>query len=85
MIIQNTVNHKLIPGKHYLADLLEVLDQIHSAASEDGLLFQSGADRRELIALLREIVFTAQETIHEVELSAAHIQFCLQILEKPSA
>lgn len=84
-MIQNSINFKPMTGELNLADLLEALDQIHSAASEDVLGFHSGANRRELVALLREIIFTAQETIHELERPAAHIQFCLHILEKPSA
>ncbi len=50
-----------------LAAVYEVFDDLHDAASEDQLQELTALDKRELLGWLRELVFTAQETITEIE------------------
>lgn len=54
-----------------LADMFEVFDDLHNAASEGELQDVTVLDNRELVGWLRELVFTAQETISEIEKSSA--------------
>jgi hypothetical protein len=54
-----------------LAAVFEVFDDLHNAASEGELQDVTGLDNRELVGWLRELVFTAQETISEIEKRSA--------------
>ncbi|MCA0457597.1 MAG: hypothetical protein LCI00_26760 [Chloroflexi bacterium] len=54
-----------------LAAVYEVFDDLHDAASEDQLQELTALDKRELLGWLRELVFTAQETITEIESRSA--------------
>lgn len=54
-----------------LAAMFEVFDDLHDAASEGELHDVTGLDNRELVGWLRELVFTAQETITEIEKRSA--------------
>lgn len=48
-------------------DVLEYLDQLHTAVSERKGQGVSGLTEAETMQVLREIVYTAQETIRELE------------------
>jgi hypothetical protein len=50
-----------------LEAVFEVFDDLHDAASEGQLQELTALDNRELLGWLRELVFTAQETISEIE------------------
>lgn len=50
-----------------LAALHEAFDDLHDAASEGQIHELTGLNQRELVGWLREVVFTAQETIAEIE------------------
>lgn len=50
-----------------LDDLLETLDEIHTAASEHRLAAVATASRAELIAWLYEVAYLVEETLEEVE------------------
>lgn len=50
-----------------LADLFQALDELHSAASEGQLQVVTGLNNAEMLGWLREFVYTAQETIAEIE------------------
>jgi phage tail tape-measure protein len=50
-----------------LGDLLELLDELHSAASENRLQTCTTLPENELLDLLKEVIYTAQETIEEIE------------------
>jgi hypothetical protein len=50
-----------------IGDLYEMLDTLHSVASEGQLQTFTTLNEQELVDLLRDIVFTAQETISEIE------------------
>jgi hypothetical protein len=58
---------KLLYDNNRLDELLEMLDDLHTAASDNTLQSVTSLNERELLGLLREVVFTAQETIAEVE------------------
>ena len=50
-----------------MAAMFEVFDDLHTAASEGQLEAITSLNKRELVGWLRELVFTAQETISEIE------------------
>ena len=45
-----------------LADMYDVLDQLHSAASEGQWQLMTTMSKRELLSLLNDLIYTAQET-----------------------
>lgn len=50
-----------------LDEMLELLDDLHTAASENTLNSYTTMSKHDLIALLKEVVYTAQEAINEIE------------------
>lgn len=50
-----------------MEEVLEYLDQLHTAVSERGSQGAAGMSEVETLDVLREIVYTAQETIRELE------------------
>jgi hypothetical protein len=66
-----------------LADLFDALDELHTAASEDQLGKVTTLNNRELVAWLREFVYTAQETIQEIDHQERQVGFVLRLVEKP--
>ena len=50
-----------------LADLFQTLDQLHTAVSEDQLARLTPLSEGELVGWLQDLVYTAQETITEIE------------------
>ncbi len=66
-----------------LADMMETLDQLHTAASEGHLELTTTMNRRELVALLRDVIYTAQETIGEIEKDTIRPEVVLQLVKKP--
>ncbi|QPC82141.1 hypothetical protein G4Y79_21030 [Phototrophicus methaneseepsis] len=66
-----------------LADILDLLDQIHNVASEDGEADFTDLSEGETISLLRDVIYTAQETINEIEARRATTQKpILHLVEK---
>lgn len=59
-------NITLLVNDHLLADFYDTLDHLHTAASEGALQTVTSLDQRELIAWLKDFVYTAQETIREI-------------------
>lgn len=61
------------PNVHYLlndarlAAAFETLDDLHEAASDGQLHTLTSLTNRELVCWLRDLVYTAQETIAEIE------------------
>jgi hypothetical protein len=69
-----------------LADLFEVLDQLHSAASEGRLSAETTLSEREMVAWLHELIYTAQQTIEEIEANQPQrTRVFLRLLEKSSS
>ena len=50
-----------------LSAVFEAFDELHNAASEGQLHELTPLDNRELVGWLQELVYTAQETIAELE------------------
>lgn len=50
-----------------IEELYDVLDTLHTAASEDALETCTAMSESDLLDFLKELVFTAQETIKEIE------------------
>ena len=66
-MLQNQHNLQVLYTDTYLADLFQTLDQLHTAVSEDQIKSVTPLNEQELIGWLRELVYTAQETIEEIE------------------
>jgi hypothetical protein len=67
-----------------LEDVLELLDELHTAATEGEAFSYAEMNRAELLDLLREIVFTAQETINEIHATKPQKMPVLRLVEKQS-
>jgi hypothetical protein len=60
-------NHDIRLSDARMAAMIEVFDDLHTAASEGQLEAITTLNNRELVGWLRELMFTAQETISEIE------------------
>jgi hypothetical protein len=60
-------NHDIRLSDARMAAMIEVFDDLHTAASEGQLEAMTNLNNRELVGWLRELMFTAQETISEIE------------------
>lgn len=54
-----------------LEDVLETVDQLHSAISEGSTMQIADLSEAELVDTLRELIYTAQETVEEIETQRA--------------
>jgi len=48
-------------------ELYDVLDELHTAASEDALQAFTSMSERDVVDFLRDVIYTAQQTIEEIE------------------
>jgi hypothetical protein len=64
LLLASSINH--------LEDVLDFIDQLHSAASEGETQALNSMSEAEVMNYLREIIYTAQETLAEIEASRAH-------------
>jgi hypothetical protein len=60
-------NFQLLYNEARLAALYQALDELHSAASEERLNTVTTLNKIELLGWLHDFVYTAQETIAEIE------------------
>jgi hypothetical protein len=58
---------ELIYNGDRLDEVLEILDDLHTAASENTLNSYTTLSKHELVAMLREMIYTAEEAINEIE------------------
>lgn len=65
----NDHNLQLTYNDDRLGDLLEVLDDLHTATSENALQRFTTLGEQEVLGLLKELVYTAQEAISEIEVN----------------
>ena len=63
------------------ASLFQVLDELHTAASEDDLEVVTTLSKGELLGWLRDFVYTAQETISEIESNSANYPVSLRLVK----
>ncbi len=84
MMRQTHPKIQLLPRQLRLETAFDVLDQFHTAISEGDTHVK--ADRRdsEIVNLLREMIYTAQETIAEIEERSPRQQPILRVMEKPT-
>lgn len=71
---QTTVTEHLLlaSGLNHLESVLDYIDQLHSAASEGESPSLNTMSEAEVMNYLREIIYTAQETLAEIETSYTH-------------
>lgn len=60
-------NLQLLYNDARLSALFDALDELHSAASDGNLHDVTPLTNAEMIAWLRDVMYTAQETIEEIE------------------
>jgi len=65
-----------------LHDMLDMLDELHSIASEGNICDKASMSERELMSLLRDVIYTAQETMAEVQSQRKTQKPILRIVEK---
>ncbi|MCA9884386.1 MAG: hypothetical protein KC546_05580 [Anaerolineae bacterium] len=66
---------------HDLDCILDALDQLHNMITDDGMSRQADISDRETISLLRDVIYTAQETINEIEARQVTQMPILQLVE----
>lgn len=60
----STVTQQLLHAGLQLEDVLDYLDELHTAASEGNF---DSVDEQETLSVLRDIVYTATEAMREIE------------------
>ena len=64
----STVTEQLLRAGLQLEDVLDYLDELHTAASEGNF---DSVDEHETLSVLRDIVYTATEAMREIEAKKA--------------
>jgi hypothetical protein len=71
MVTQQQVSLQLLYNDARLGRLIDMLDELHTAASEGTLASVTPLTNVELVGWLREFIYTAHETIVEIEQHSA--------------
>lgn len=61
-------------GEVQLESILQTLDRLHDAATDDALSTSCSVDQTVVVGWLEDIIYTAQETIRELQQSAVDQQ-----------
>ncbi len=77
-------NLQLLYNTARLSGVLEALDELHSAASDGNVRAVTPLSNAELVSWLYEVIYTAQETMHEVESRNADPAAGLTLVRKSS-
>ena len=77
-------NLQLLYNTSRLSDLLEALDELHSAASDGNVRAVTPMSNAELRSWLNEIIYTAHETMIEIESKNAEPTTGLSLVRKSS-
>jgi len=77
-------NLQLLYNTGRLSDLLEALDELHSAASDGNVRAVTPMTNAELMSWLYEIIYTAKETMIEIESKNAEPVVGLALVRKSS-
>jgi hypothetical protein len=77
-------NLQLLYNTARLGDLFEALDELHSAASDGNVRAVTPLSNAELMSWLYEIIYTAQETMVEIESKNADAAVALTLVRKSS-
>ena len=73
-IIHQSSNLQVLYNDARLTALFQALDELHSAASDGELPAFSPVPESEIVGWLQDLVFTAQETIAEIEKARKPVQ-----------
>ncbi len=65
------LNREMLYTDAGLALVFEAIDDLHNAASEGQITALTTLDNQELVGWLQELIYTAQETITEIQECAA--------------
>ena len=86
---QSEVEHEVHgqPGQSHdyaeaLNEILETLDDLHNIASEGHVGNNTHMNEREIMNLLRDVIYTAQETMAEIQAKHVPQTPILRIVEK---
>jgi len=71
-------------GREAFEDMLEMMDDLHTAASDDELTEVTDMKRKELVSMLREMMYLAQETIDELQKTTMQKMPVLHLVEPQS-
>lgn len=77
-------NLQLLYNTSRLSDLLEALDELHSAASDSNLRAVTPLSNAEMMSWLTEVIYTAHETMNEIESKNAEAAVGLTLVRKSS-
>ncbi len=75
---------QLLYNESRLSTLLDALDELHSAASDGNIRAVTSLTNAELIGMLRDIIYTAQETMEEIEANNSQREVGLSLVRKTS-
>jgi len=74
-------NVQLLYNDARFATLFQALDELHTAASENDLEIMTTMSKAELVGWLRDFVYTAEETIMEIESKPASYPVALRLVK----
>lgn len=77
-------NLQLLYNTARLSDLLEALDELHSAASDGNIRAVTPMSNAELKSWLYEVIYTARETMVEIESKNVEAEPGLTVVRKSS-
>jgi len=77
-------NLQLLYNTSRLSDLLVALDELHSAASDGNIRAVTPLNNAELTSWLYEVIYTARETMNEIESENAEAAVGLALVRKSS-
>jgi hypothetical protein len=69
-------------GREAFEDMLDMLDELHTAASENELNDATDMNRKDLVSVLREVMYLAQETIDELQKAKMQKMPVLHLVEQ---
>ncbi|MBI1257734.1 MAG: hypothetical protein GC204_09710 [Chloroflexi bacterium] len=77
-------NLQLLYNTARLSDVLVALDELHSAASDGNIRAVTPLSNAELVSWLNEVIYTAKETMNEIESKNAEAAVELTLVRKLS-
>jgi hypothetical protein len=75
---------QLLYNESRLSTLLDALDELHNAASDGDVRSVTTLSNAELIGWLREVIYTARETMDEIEANNSQTAVGLSLVRKSS-
>ncbi len=75
------INQEALVSDARMEALFEMFDDLHNAATEGQLHTVTSLNKRELVGWLRELMFTAEETISEIERQAVYAEPVIRLVK----